>query len=79
MATTQIEPEKRAAFRIPLFAELVGLKRGTIYDMIRKGELRVITIRGRYRVPATELDRLLGQAPVKPDEGGAADERETVV
>lgn len=52
--------ERPAAYRIPLFAEEVGFKKSTIYQMIREGALKTVTIRGQLRIPASELDRLLG-------------------
>jgi excisionase family DNA binding protein len=45
-------------------AGLLGISRAYGYDMVRRGELPIITLRGRrYRVKSSALLRLLDEAP----------------
>jgi excisionase family DNA binding protein len=39
----------------------LGVGRSTIYDMARRGKIRLVKIASRTLVPEKELDRLLGE------------------
>ena len=55
-ATLQPPP---AAYSITAFADQLSISRGTVFNLIKRGELRVAKIGTRTVVPATEIDRLL--------------------
>ena len=60
-------PTPRLAFRPAEVAQMLGIPRSTLYDMIRRGDLRSVRVgsapRGILLVPAEELTRLL-RAPM---------------
>jgi excisionase family DNA binding protein len=47
------------AYNPDAFAKVVGLGRTTVYELIRRGEIRSIKIGRRRLIPAVEVDRLL--------------------
>lgn len=49
----------RIAYPINETADLLGVSRRTVYELIARGELRSVRIGARQRVPAAELERLL--------------------
>ncbi len=55
-ATPQPRP---AAYSIQQFADQLSISRGTVFNLIKRGELRVAKIGTRTVVPASEIDRLL--------------------
>ena len=48
----------KLAYRIPEVAELFGLSRAHIYNMVARGEIRAIRFGNAVRIPVTEVDRL---------------------
>jgi excisionase family DNA binding protein len=50
---------ERKAVRIQEFADMLGISRGTVYNMIWAGELRTVHVHGVRLIPITEADRLL--------------------
>ncbi len=48
-----------ALLRITEAAEYLGISRTKCYEMIQRGELRVLRIDASVRVPRTELERWL--------------------
>lgn len=46
---------EKLLLRIPEAAELVGLGRSKIYELIREGEIPIIRIGRSLRIPAAEL------------------------
>lgn len=56
-------PGLRLAYRPAEVARMLGIPRSTLYDLIRRGELRSVRVgkprRGILLVPAEELVRLL--------------------
>jgi excisionase family DNA binding protein len=50
------------AYNPDAFAQVVGLGRTTIYQLIRDGQIRSIKVGRRRLIPAEEVDRLLANA-----------------
>jgi excisionase family DNA binding protein len=40
--------------------DLLRICRQTLYAMVQRGELIAIRLKGAYRIPAAEVERLLG-------------------
>jgi excisionase family DNA binding protein len=55
-------PPVKRVYSVKEVADTLQLHRSTAYDLIRRGEIRVVQIGGRKLVPAAELDRLLDVA-----------------
>jgi excisionase family DNA binding protein len=55
-------PTAPRAYNPDAFAKVVGLGRTTVYELIRRGEIRSIKIGRRRLIPAEEVDRLLALA-----------------
>ena len=53
------------AYQVSPFCRRIGIARSTFYELVRKGEIRTVTLGGRRLVPATEVARLLGNAEAK--------------
>ena len=49
---------KRLAYPINEACEQIGIKRTSLYEMIKKGEIKAIKIAGRTVIPTSELERL---------------------
>lgn len=45
---------------------MLDVSRATVYRLIRKGEIPVVRVGGRLRVPVDELREMLGSARVSP-------------
>jgi excisionase family DNA binding protein len=58
----------RLAFRVSEAASAVGYQKSKFYDLIKKGEIRTISIGGQMRVPVTELLRLISPPDASTDE-----------
>ena len=56
----QAAPVRRYAYTPAEFATTLGVCRATVYNMITRGELRFVKLGRSTRIPAAELDRLLG-------------------
>ncbi len=50
------------AFRVNDATKIIGLSRGSLYDLEKSGKLRFVRIAGRTLVPADELRRLIAEA-----------------
>jgi excisionase family DNA binding protein len=50
-------------------AEVLGLSRSSVYELIRSGELPTVLVGGIRRVPMAELKRMVA-AKVKGEEAG---------
>ena len=48
------------AYQVTTFCQRIGIGRSTFYKLIQNGKLRTVTVGGRRLVPASEVDRLLG-------------------
>jgi len=48
------------------FAHRIGVHRLTVASMVKRGEVRVVRVGLRDRIPASELDRLLATARTSP-------------
>ena len=64
-------PSLRRAYRVKEVAEMLGLPRTTVYDLIRREDIRAVALgsgrRKIYLVTAEELDRVLHRGPAHPD------------
>jgi excisionase family DNA binding protein len=56
---SQSEPP-RHAYSVDGFCRSIGIGRTKFYDLVRERKIRTVTIGGRRLVPATEIQRLLG-------------------
>lgn len=52
----------RLAYSPAEAAEMLGVGRATIYNLMKRGELRSVTIARTRRIPLCELERLAGLA-----------------
>jgi len=57
-------PQSRMLFRIPEAAELLGISRSSVYNLIAAGTLRATKIGAATRIPASELARIAEQGAV---------------
>jgi excisionase family DNA binding protein len=57
LPTPITRPSREAAtlLRIPEAAELLGLSRDSIYDLVAAGSLRSVLIKGKMRIRLTDL------------------------
>src|SRR3989442_239161 len=64
-------PSPRRAYRIKEGAEMLGLPRSTVYDLIHRDDIRAVPLGGGrrkiYLVTAEELDRVLHRGPAHQD------------
>ena len=51
---------QRHAYSVDDFCRSIGIGRTKFYDLVRERKIRTVTIGGRRLVPATEIQRLLG-------------------
>ena len=58
MSTQTLQP---ALLRITEAAEYLGISRTKTYELIQRGELRVLKIDASVRVPRAELERWLNE------------------
>ena len=52
------------AYSVDAFCRSIGIGRTKFYDLVRERKIRTVTIGGRRLVPATEIQRLLGNVEV---------------
>ncbi len=52
---------ERHAWRVREFCEAVRISRSHFYELMKRGELRTVTLGGRRLVPDSERLRLLGE------------------
>jgi len=50
------------ALSVVEFAKAIGVSKGTVYNMLKDGELKSTTVRGRRIIPASEAHRIVNQA-----------------
>ena len=50
--------ETKLAFRINEACRALGIGRTSVYDMAKKGQIKLIKIAGRTLVPRSEIERL---------------------
>lgn len=50
----------RLAYRVPELANALGVCSQHVYNLIYRGEIRAVKIGASVRIPAAEVDRLLG-------------------
>jgi excisionase family DNA binding protein len=60
------EPEPRATLSLSEFTQRMGVHEATGRRWVHSGIIKALRIRRRFRIPVTELDRLLKTAKVKP-------------
>lgn len=53
---------ERRAFVVSAACATLSIGRSSLYNMAKRGEIRLIRIAGRTLVPASEIARLLGEA-----------------
>ena len=58
----QAVPGQRLAYAPAEAAKTLGVCRAHIYNLISRGELRAVKIGRSTRIPASELQRLLGES-----------------
>ena len=60
-ATKTTEPtiSERHAWRVREFCESVRISRSHFYELMKRGEIRTVTLGGRRLIPDTERARLL--------------------
>lgn len=52
----------RIGYRYAEFAQLVGVHKDTVRNWAKHGEIRTVVIGGTPLIPASEVDRLFGEA-----------------
>lgn len=57
-------PPTRILYRIPEAAEMLGISRSSVYNLIAAGTLRATKIGAATRVPATEIARIASEGAV---------------
>lgn len=58
-----LPPGSKLSYTVDEAALALGLSRATVWDMIRIGELKAKTLRGRTVVSRQELVRVIDEAP----------------
>jgi hypothetical protein len=53
---------KRVSYSFAEFADMVGKERTWVYRQVQKGRIRAITGFGAAMIPATEVERIFGEA-----------------
>ncbi|MEM9966065.1 MAG: helix-turn-helix domain-containing protein [Asticcacaulis sp.] len=59
---------KPVSYTVKDFCAVTGLGKTTVYDRIRSGDIRAITLFGRRLIPAEEAQRLVDQAKASSQE-----------
>lgn len=57
------EETKRLAYTMADFCRVLGIGRTSAWMMLRNGHVNGIKLAGRVLIPATEVERLLAEAP----------------
>ena len=52
----------RQAWRVREFCDAVRISRSHLYALMKRGEIRTVTLGGRRLIPDSERARLLGEA-----------------
>ena len=58
-----VKEQTPVAFRLNDAAKLLGISRGSIYLLHKAGQIKLVSLAGRTLVPATELNRIIADAP----------------
>jgi excisionase family DNA binding protein len=58
----EIRRLQRQAWRVREFCEAVRISRSHLYSLMKRGEIRTVTLGGRRLIPDSERARLLGEA-----------------
>jgi excisionase family DNA binding protein len=58
MSLTRMIPPDRLAYPIKQACQMLSIGRTSLYEMVKKGELKLIKIAGRTLVPRSEIVRL---------------------
>jgi excisionase family DNA binding protein len=66
MPTATNQTHVRKTISVPEAGEYFGLKRNAAYEAARRGELPIIKIGKRLRVPVVALERMLEEARPAP-------------
>jgi excisionase family DNA binding protein len=59
LSTTPLDPAKRLAHRVNAAAEIIGVKRSTIYNLINAGKLESVKVGGARLIPDAALRGLI--------------------
>jgi excisionase family DNA binding protein len=59
MRTVKRDPSP-LAYSVNEFCTSVGVGRTKFYELVRDGQIRTVTLGNRRLIPATEINRLLG-------------------
>jgi len=51
----------RQAWRVREFCDAVRISRSHLYELMKRGEIRTVTLGGRRLIPDSERARLLGE------------------
>ena len=58
--------EKRC-YTVKEIQDMLGVGRVTVYDLLKQGELRYVTVGGKYLVSKKSFDEWLDQTPESPE------------
>jgi excisionase family DNA binding protein len=58
-SSTKLDPAQRLAHRVNAAADIIGVKRSTIYNLINAGKLRSVKVGGTRLIPDAALRDLL--------------------
>lgn len=64
---TTILPLTRVAYTFAEFASFFGHERSWSYRMVKANRVRAVKGYGAMMIPASEVDRLIGEAAEKPE------------
>jgi len=67
MAGHTTSPQTRVAYTFAEFASFFGRDRSWAYRMVKSQRVRAVTGYGAMMIPASEVERLLGEATEKPE------------
>jgi excisionase family DNA binding protein len=66
MRNLNLTDDGAAVLSTAQFAKLFGLTRQGVYAMLNRGEIKEIRLGDRRLIPASEVDRFMGQADGQP-------------
>jgi excisionase family DNA binding protein len=58
-STSKLDPAQRLAHRVNAAADIIGVKRSTIYNLISRGKLKSVKVGGSRLIPDSALRELL--------------------
>ncbi len=56
---SKVDPDEPLALTVTQFTKRVGISRSSLYQYVKRGKIRVVSIAGRTLIPMTEVERLL--------------------